>query len=172
MARVANAESKGYILNKEGNPFKDESEVEAGLEDLGLDANAYTSVAIDGGLAIVKRLRVPTKENPEKYFWVTFSEKSDPNQQDDVILGVNGDVLVCQRGKKVAVAERYIEAAKNALYQKIRQLPGEKRKTVAWVQTYPYTIHGECSREDYEKMRKSGTEATRKSLGASQASNE
>lgn len=112
----------------------------------------------------------PVAEQPvaheEGYFRVKFHSKSSPNDPEDVVVAVNGEVLVAQRQKECTIPERFVEALKNARQPVFRQMPGESRKIVGEVMTFPFDILGEGTREEYLGQRQTGTEATRESISA------
>lgn len=98
----------------------------------------------------------------EHYAEVIFSEKSNPNDTIDVIISVDGECLIIQRGKKVVVPKRFLIAADHATHDVYRQMPDEPRKVLFKVQTYPYTVIREGMKEaDYLALKKKGTVATK-----------
>lgn len=105
----------------------------------------------------------PQKQAKQKYFRVKFAAKSNPQSADQVTLGVNGELVVVQREKEVVLPEKFLEAADNATVLQYKQLPGEPRKIVGKVQTFPYVKIGEASEAEYLKMKSEGTKALRDS---------
>lgn len=105
----------------------------------------------------------PEKEviQEEKYFKVKFHAKSKPDDEDNVILSVNGEVLVVGREKDVVLPERFVVCAENARYQQFRQLPNQPRKVVGEVLVYPFEKKGMGTKAEYLDMKKSGTKTTR-----------
>jgi len=100
----------------------------------------------------------------EGYRWVRFHIKSKPDDADDVILSVQGNVLVMQRDKKVPVPNRYIDLVQNAKCPQFRQMPNEDRKVIGEIRTYPYDDLGEATEKDYLEWKTDGTKASRDSL--------
>ena len=94
---------------------------------------------------------------PEKYTWVRFHIKSRPDDEDDVVLSVQGDVLLMKRNEKVPIPERYVECAKNARYPHFKQLPNEARKIVGEIRVYPFEILGPATEKEYLEWKAEGT---------------
>lgn len=97
----------------------------------------------------------------ERVVWVTFHDKSDHNQTDDVILSVQGETIVIKRGEKIPILERYRVAAENATYPKFTQLPNQPRKQVGTIRVYPFDTHGEATMNDWNSYRMDGTAKAR-----------
>ncbi|MFA5107765.1 MAG: hypothetical protein WC497_05590 [Patescibacteria group bacterium] len=97
----------------------------------------------------------------EKYYRMKFHAKSSPNDQDDVVLSVNGESVVIERQKEVVLPERYKVCAENARSPQFRQMPNQTRKIVGEVITFPFDLLGEGTEEQYLEMKRSGTKATR-----------
>ncbi len=103
---------------------------------------------------------------PEKYYRVRFHLKAKPEDADDVILSVQGDVLQIQRNVETILPERFLDAARHAKYPHFRQMPNEPRKVVGEVHTHPFDLLGEAEPEEYFKMRAEGTEQRKKDIEA------
>jgi len=101
----------------------------------------------------------------EKYFWVRFQAKSDPTHKDDVELSVNGETLVLQREKRVALPERFLECADHARYTKFKQLPGEDRKNIAHIRMFPYERLEEATAKEFYSQKAEGTKITKAAMG-------
>lgn len=97
----------------------------------------------------------------EKYFRVTFSDKSSPNDSDDVELSVNGETLVIRRGLEVIIPERFKVCADNATYPHYTQIPGKPRKLRGHIRLYPYQLVGEATEAQFIKMKRDGNKQTR-----------
>lgn len=119
------------------------------------------------GIDLVEE-EVVHKDEPEPYletYWrVIFQMKSNPMEPNDVILGVNGEILNIQRGKEVIVPKRYLEASDHAYYETFSQMPGEDRKITARVSVYPYTILGQSTEEAYFSQKRDGDRVAREVL--------
>lgn len=100
----------------------------------------------------------------EKYYRMRFHAKSHPNDEDNVILSVNGETIVVERQKEVVLPERYKVCADNARSPQFRQLPNQTRKIVGEVMTFPFDLLGEGTEAEYMKMKSEGTKATRDSI--------
>lgn len=102
--------------------------------------------------------------NKEKFFLVKFHDRSDPQQQLNVELIVNGDTLVIQRGVEVPIPGRFRECADHATYPVYKQEPGQMRKVTGYIRVFPYDFIRECTEQEYLDARKKGTAATRAAL--------
>jgi len=100
----------------------------------------------------------------ETYWWVKFHQRSNPIDELRVKLTVNGDCLLIERGAKVPLPNRFLECADHTTHEEYSQEPGETRKVVSVVTTFPYERLGEATKEDYERFRKEGTQATKDQL--------
>lgn len=100
----------------------------------------------------------------EKYFRVHFHAKQSATESDDVVLSVNGEVLVCQREQDVVLPQRYLECASHAVHPQYKQLPGEPRKVVARIRLYPFDNKGEATRQEFIEQRDAGTKKTREMI--------
>jgi hypothetical protein len=100
----------------------------------------------------------------ERYFKVRFHAKSNPNDQDNVELSVNGETLVIQREQEVIIPERYVECARHATYLQFRQLPNQPRKVIGKVMIFPFDTLGEGSRADFLKQKREGTKKTKEHM--------
>lgn len=157
---IATEQIPEKIFSGAGVPFKTEQIARSAIEKKGLDPNLYIVQSYDGGYIIVPK----PKQIPEKYYKVRFNQKSDPNQEDDVTLIVNGEVLLMQRGVDVIIPGRFKECADHATYPQFRQKPNEPRKVVANIQVFPYALSGEATEEEYKKQLASGNKKTREDL--------
>tara|TARA_R100000655_G_scaffold109485_1_gene164123 strand:- start:33 stop:554 length:522 start_codon:yes stop_codon:yes gene_type:complete len=75
-----------------------------------------------------------------KFWWVKFAPKSNPNQENQVTLGVNGEMLVMQRNVEVIIPSSYLEVCDHAVVAQYRQMPGEPRRKIGEVKTFPYQL--------------------------------
>ena len=100
-------------------------------------------------------------QSKEKYYRMKFHAKSNPNDPDDVVLSVNGEINVIERQKEVVLPERFKVCAENARSPQFRQMPNQTRKIVGEVITFPFDLLGEGTEEQYLNMRREGTKATR-----------
>jgi hypothetical protein len=100
----------------------------------------------------------------ETYHWVKFHQRSSPNDEVRVKLTVNGECLLIQRGIKVPLPRRFMEAADHTTHEEYSQEPGEQRKIVTEVTTFPYELIGDTTREEFERFKREGTRATKEQL--------
>jgi hypothetical protein len=95
----------------------------------------------------------------ERVFWVEFAGRRNKYEPEDVTLSVNGETLSLQRQKKVPLLERFLGAARDAKEIRWDRKPGQERKPLAPVLTFPFSVHGEATREDFEKFLAEGRAA-------------
>jgi len=161
------------IYDSKGEPFKTEGGAKKAMTSKGLSVKEWEPVAITGPPTAedpygeapqgwVIRKRRPKKAIPEsEYYRVRFSPKSSADQDDDVILSVNGETLIIQRDVETIIPKRFRICADHARYPKYVQLPDQPRKIVAWVQFFPYQMISPATEEEYKELREEGTSITR-----------
>jgi len=163
------------LLTAANEPFRTE---QAAASTIGTKKLVgYEVIPWDGGFGIRKKANVqpeyvpPNKPDkpeyvpPDKRFYIVkFSAKSSPNDTDDVILSVNGETLIAQRAREVIIPARFRECADHATYPQTRQLPGQNRKIVAQIKTYPYELIGEATEKDYLSGKEKGTQQTKRNI--------
>lgn len=149
------------ILSTQGNPFKSANAARSVIDKKGLDPNKFVVKEVQDGFAIVRKTE--TKEK-EKYYRVTFNQRSDPKETEDVEALVNGEPLILQRGVPTIIPERYKVAFDNATRDVFVQKPNHPRKIVGQVQLYPYALAGEATKKEYDELKAEGNRLTRKSL--------
>lgn len=110
--------------------------------------------------ATTPRVEIPK----ERFFRMKFHAKSSPNDDDNVVLSVNGETVVIERQKEVVLPERYKVCAENARAPQFRQRPNESRKQVGEVITFPFDMLGEGTEEEYLEMKRVGTKATKEAV--------
>lgn len=86
---------------------------------------------------------------PEKYFVVKFHYSNDPNADEDVVLGCNGDIVQCSRNVNVTLPERFLEVARNGTHDRFSQMPGQERKAIASMMTYPFDVIGSGEKKNF-----------------------
>jgi len=172
-------QEQDVIFDENGSPFQTEKAAKLRGNALGLDAALYGVLPQDGGYALVRKasgiwqaeqattVRTPTKgkgadanKEPE-YFRVRFHAKASPSDTRDVELSVNCEPLIMQRERPVVLPKRYLLLAKDARYPQYTQVPGQPRKIVGWIQTYPFDVLGAATEEEFIRERTMGTQATR-----------
>lgn len=157
-------ENPEQIFSNQGVPFKSEERARAAISQKGLSLDDYTVQSYEDGYIIVPR---PKRDvSAEKYYRVTFNHKSNPNDEDDVTLIVNGETLVLQRGVEVIIPGRYKECADHATYPVFRQRPNEARKQIGTVMVFPYSLMGEATEQEYLELLREGNKKTREAIEA------
>lgn len=167
-------EQRDVILNG-SKPFESFAAAKLHCLEKAIPDNRYEIVEVDGGFGIrmhhgspkdiAKTLTASAKKvkvEEEKCFRVVFANKTNKNDTDDVVLSVNGEVMVIQREKEIVIPERYKVCADNALQAQFRQMPGETRKIVGYVMAYPYRLLGDATWEEWMAYRRRGAEANRR----------
>ena len=104
--------------------------------------------------------QLPPPAPKERVLWVQFNDRTNEQEEEKVVLTVNHDTLVIKRMAKVPIPERFIECAQHAARPVFKQMPGEPRKVEGHVHTYPFSILGEATWDDYWSMRRKGTKDT------------
>uniref|UniRef100_A0A6M3IV18 Uncharacterized protein n=1 Tax=viral metagenome TaxID=1070528 RepID=A0A6M3IV18_9ZZZZ len=94
------------------------------------------------------------------YHRVKFSAKSRPDDQDDVILAVNGEVLITARDREVILPGSFLEASDHGTYPRFEQLPNLPRKILGRVQAFPYTYLGAATKDEFMLAKAEGTRRT------------
>ena len=74
----------------------------------------------------------------EKHYYITIA--TDSKDKQPVQVGVNGRMWVIQRGAKVKVPARVVEALENAVQTPLDPQTMEAQR----IQAYPYQVHGEA----------------------------
>ena len=161
------------IYDSKGEPFKTEGGAKKAMTAKGISAKEWEITAITGVITPedpygetpvgwVIRKRRPKRAIPEAEFYrVRFSPKSSADQDDDVILSVNGETLIIKRDVETIIPRRFRECADHARYPKYVQLPDQPRKIVAWVQFFPYQMIAPSTEAEYKEMRAEGTRVTK-----------
>ena len=157
-------ENPEQIFSSQGIPFKSEQRARATITQKNLNPDDYTVQSYEDGYIIVPKAKRDIKA--EKYYRVTFNHKSNPNDEDDVTLIVNGETLVLQRGTEVIIPGRYKECADHATYPIFRQKPNEARKQMGTVMVFPYSLIGEATEQEYLKLLRQGNKETREAIEA------
>ena len=156
-------ENPEQIFSSQGVPFKNEQVARSAITRKGLNPDNYKVQSYEEGYIIVPR---PKSDGAEKYYRVVFNHKSNPNDEHDVTLIVNGAPLVLQRGVKVIIPERYKECADHATYPYFTQKPNEARKQVGTVMVFPYSLIGEATEKEYRTLLKEGNKKTKEAIEA------
>lgn len=145
---VKETQDNGLVIAKNGKPFASKN---AARLSMGQQKITGDVVPFENGFAI----------KPEKYYRVIFNAKGSPSDQDDVQLSVNGEQLLIRREEPVIIPGRFKECADNTRYPMTRQEPGKLRKTITWVQTFPYAPIGEATEEEFLAQKAEGTKKVR-----------
>lgn len=146
------------ILSTQGVPFKTEQRAKSVIERKGLDPNQFRVQAFEDGFAIV---RIPKPVKQEKYYKVRFNERQNEFEDEDVTLSVNGEILQCQRGVETIIPGRFKECCEHAIKEVFTQMPNEPRKSVGHVMTFPFSLIGETTEEEYLALKAEGNKKAR-----------
>jgi hypothetical protein len=176
------ADIPAFLASKDNKPFANEASVSRAIRQRGLDEALYTiKPHQDGFVAVLKSFDTTALPAPaavvsavppppaaaidiNKYYRVKFQQKSDANQPDEVILSVNGEVLQITRNVEVIIPYRFKEAADNGVTPQFKQLPGQTRKQIGEVRTFPYDLLGEATEQEFLRLKEEGTRLTRQSV--------
>ena len=152
------------IVAATGLPFKTETAAKTGITKLGLNPGCHRVIAVVDGYAIQRPepdQDIPIIKHVETYFLVKFNAKSNSNDENDVMLSVNGETLIFQRGKEVFIPYRFLDCADHTTRPHFQQLPNKPRKVIGTIMTFPYTKLREATKQEYESQRKAGTKQHR-----------
>jgi hypothetical protein len=97
----------------------------------------------------------------DKYHKVRFHNKANANDPEYITLTVNDERIVCQRGKDTIIPERFKECADNAVSDHFEDDGESDRKVRTTMMAAPYLYLGEATKEEYLRMKREGTAATR-----------
>jgi|GEM_PF-5127412 len=100
----------------------------------------------------------------DKFLKGMWANKSDPNEPDKVVITVNGEPIMWQRGVETIVPECYYLAAKDAVYNKYSVKPSEGRKVSARISRFPFTITGESTYDEFRAAFAAGSKFTREAV--------
>jgi len=98
------------------------------------------------------------------YYEVTFNPKTSEQDDDIVMAGVNGKIIIWPRQIRTVIRSDYREAIDNAYVPLFKQIPGEDRKSIGGKKPYTYIIHRKITEKEYDKQRKIGKAEMDKSL--------
>lgn len=152
------------IFTATGEPFKTDTAARATMTKLRLNTGTHRIIVAGTGYAIQRPESGQDISIPkyiETYFRVKFNAKSHVNETEDVMLSVNGEVLVIRREREVIVPQRFLECADHATYPHFQQLPNKPRKVIGQIKTFPYTKLGEATKREYETQRNAGTKQSK-----------
>jgi len=112
-----------------------------------------------------KAISTPVPEvRKEKFIRIKPHAKARPDDEESAVVSVNGEILVMERQKECVIPERFVVALQNARGPVFRQMPGESRKIVGEVMTFPFDNLGEGTEEEYLTMRREGTKIAREAM--------
>lgn len=171
----------GYLKTNGGEPFKTPNAAKAAAASKGIGDHEYEVVEFGDGFACRRRpdgvaddtpptasVRLanppPAKRGGTGFKHVTFNPRQNTNEPEDVVLGVNGHSLVIKRGVRTILPDAYLEAADHSEIKSFRQVGRDMRKEVVMISQYPYTVHGDATRDEYMASLRAGTLATKKKL--------
>mgnify|MGYP001608313644 FL=1 len=145
------------ILDKGNIPFKSMKDAEAEIKRRKLSASQYAVFPTEGGFEI-RKMAPPEPE--EEYRWVVFMQRANQNDQEQVELRVNGEAVLVEREKRVPMARRFLVCADNGVHHVFHQEPGQQRKVVGKVTTFPYQDLGPATKKEFDEWRTKGTQKT------------
>lgn len=165
-----------------GEPFKTANAAKAAAASKGLDEREYKVIDFGGGYAIervemgdvqsvregpvapsISRVQESTKVDTG-YRRVRFHPRSSTSEPADVVLSLNGHILLMPRGVETVLPTPYLEVAKNTTYRTFRQDPSTNRKVIVEISQYPYEDCGPSTREEYQALLHKGTRDTIRKL--------
>lgn len=109
-------------------------------------------------------IKGPIDIKVEGYWEVEFAPASQTSDPIDVKLTWEGQSLLIKRRMPVILPGFYIENADNSTRDNFIQTPEQGRKKVGVIQTYPYSVLREATREEYLEQKASGDRAFREKI--------
>lgn len=163
-AAVKAQEQLGLVYASGGAPFKTIAGAKRGIDLQGLNSSNYEIIPVlDEEEEVVGYAGKPIKSE-EEYWWVKFQSKGHPNDEDQVMLSVEGEALKMQRDKEVCIPQRFLECADHATYEDWRMEPNKPRKSRGKVTKFPYHKIRLGTREEFETQLATGTAKTKAHL--------
>lgn len=173
--------AQDVILAADNRPFPSQKAAAKHADATKLDPEVYAIIPQDDGFVLARKDSgiyqtfaklgddrkappVQSGKSGERYYWVRFHAKSNPSDTAHVELSVNCETLIMQRERDVVLPERFVRHCQTCRYPDERQVPGQPRKVVGWIQTYPFSILREGTYDEFKRQRKEGTEKTMKSF--------
>jgi hypothetical protein len=106
-----------------------------------------TAEIVDGKVKVTKEVTddpVATKVavKKQKLIRLMINPQDGPDGKYDVTLGVNGKVILIQRGKEVEIPEDYYSVLKDARIDQLIRNPGEEEQIIS-IARYSYNVLGE-----------------------------
>lgn len=173
----------GIILNSQGKPYGSVEGANKRRLELETDnpEKQYNVFRYGDGYAIIetevtstdraakeaaaKGASLPKDDGESEFVRVTFHAKSNPEDTDSVWLAANGVALHLKREVEVVIPRIFMEVAKHTTREVATRKPGEGRKVVGRVCTFPFTYIGPGSKEEYLKMKAEGASALKAASG-------
>lgn len=157
-------------LSDSGVPYTSEKVALHARDRRGLDPREWTAAPWQAGWAIVRRAaagvtpaQLATVESSRhtaaaprassaapEFYRVEFMESSDENAARQVEVAVQGKWYLYRRGIEVIIPSAHLEVIKNATYKSIRYDEARRENYSVVIQTYPYRLIGEATREEFE----------------------
>lgn len=180
---MSTQQKDGITLMPNGSPFATEKDAAEFLSKRKMDSKRFIVVPYPPGketfaVADVEVILAPksdataapaTQSNERRYWRMQFHEKTDPNATDKVELTHNGDTLIFERGIPVICPETHRHIADLAVHNIYRMVPGEDRKVVSPVRTYPYQLIGPATEEEYRALLAVGNEVRDRAIEMNRA---
>lgn len=104
------------------------------------------------------------REAETGYRRVKFHPRTNLSEPADVVLSLNGNMLLIQRGVETILPTPYLEVARHTKYRTFRQDPSSMRKQIVEISQYPFEDMGAATREEYLALLNRGTRETKKKM--------
>ena len=178
--------SQPMTLAPDGNPFKNKKDANEYIKKQEFDAKFNKAYKHQGGWCIFDlsvlpngmkdMLEAASKESASpstgtgvpkmKYFKVIFQAKTNPNDENDVPLSLNGTTILSKRDVEVILPQSYLEVADHTVKSQYEQKPGHDRKVVGHIRKFMYQKLGEVTQADFEAFKKTGNAIRDKEIDA------
>jgi len=183
------------ILAPDGKPFANEDAAKKYIKKQELDPKQFEAFKHQGGWCVfnlsvlpngMKEMLQAATEKPtaatsavskeqhesEKFYRVIFQAKTNPNDEDDVPLSLNGTTILSKREVEVILPASYLEVADHTVKSQYEQKPGHDRKIVGKVRKFMYQKIGEATKAEFEAFKKSGNATRDKEISAMEHANQ
>jgi len=177
-------------LAPDGTPFQSKKAADAYIKQKELDPKHFEAFKHQGGWVVfnldvlpngmVETLRKAATAMPSKkdaapkmeYFKVIFQAKTNPNDENDVPLSLNGTTILLKRDTVVILPKSYLEVADHTVKNQYEQKPGHDRKIVGKVRKFMYQVVGPATEAEFLEFKKSGNALRDKELEAREHAND
>ena len=100
-------------------------------------------------MASLKTLKL---EVNEPVSWIEFQAKGSVSDTNDVFTAVGDHQIVCKRGVKIPLPQRFVDTIANAKAPLYDHDEAGKRKFMGWQQRFPHSVLGPATLQDFHNF--------------------